>query len=78
MASANLYFEPEITLTRRPVLALSSVTEVSFATQTWVPSEAMAAGTSNLYREPEITLTRRPVLALSSVTDSPSMFATQT
>lgn len=42
----NLYRGPEITLTRPPVLALSSVTELPklFATQTWVPSEVTAAG----------------------------------
>src|SRR6266567_4409430 len=40
----NLYRGPEITLIRRPVLALSSVTDSEFATQTWVPSEATAAG----------------------------------
>ena len=42
-------------LDEAPVLALSSVTEVEFATQTRVPSEAMAAATSNLSREPDIT-----------------------
>src|SRR6266567_317594 len=77
----NLYCGPEITLTRRPVLALSSVTD-SLGTQTRVPSEAIAVGSANLYREPEITLIRRPVLALSSVTESgngPSpVFVTQT
>ncbi len=38
-----------MTLTRVPVEAESSVTELpqKFATQTWVPSEAMADGLSN-------------------------------
>ena len=62
-----------MTWTRAPVEALSSVTELpsKFATQTWVPSEAMATGSENPYLEAEMTWTRAPVEALSSVTELP-------
>jgi hypothetical protein len=49
----ELVARPEITLTRWPVLALSSVTDwstpsPSFVTQTWMPSEEMPLGPLNL------------------------------
>jgi hypothetical protein len=47
-------------------LALSSVTEVSFATQTWVPSEAMDAG--KLKSRPE---TCTPLRAAEAATARP-------
>jgi hypothetical protein len=72
--------KPLMTLTRAPVKAESSVTELpaSFATQRSSPFDVIAAGLSNPYLEPLMTLTRAPVEAESSVTELPSKFATQT
>ncbi len=58
-----------MTLTRAPVEAESSVTELSFLTQMSVLSAVMAHGSTKAYLEPRMILTRAPVEADSSVTE---------
>ncbi len=67
-----------MTLTRAPVEAASSVTELSSVTQMFLPVEVMAHGWSKPYLDPRMTLISVPVEAESSVTDWPLEFATQT
>jgi len=66
-------------LTRFPVEAESSVTELSpsFDTQIPVPATVMPEGSSNPFLEPPMTRTRAPLRAENSVTELSDEFATQ-
>ena len=68
-----------MTLTRAPVEAESSVTELSpsFATQMWPPCEVMADGSSKPKLALLKTLSRVPLEDESSVTELSEEFATQ-
>ena len=80
----NRYLAPCITRISLPVRAVSSVMEFPnrLATQTWVPSDAIAFGDTKWYDGPWTTLTSPPEVALSSVATDPAVqspqFASQT